>query len=303
MSKTILVVLLGTEAGEPVDLHQSLQRSEAQARGRAAGLDVEVACAPGFDHFRVVKKRLADHDHPVDAVVVEPASNTSLTLLLKDLRGQKGFMALNSWDPLVEESARRGWGPGLPFGTVSMDHKSIGRIQGAQLSRALPEKASVLVVTGPSRASAVQERLQGLKEAVRPDIRLHDAEAGQWGEAAGIVAFESWYGIFKSRHEVVHAIVGQSDDLAVGARSAATAVSNPEHAAMFGRALVFGVGACAGYGRDLVDRGRLHASVVAPPTAGTAIDLLARFWKDGTPIPLLTLNAASPYPPASVATA
>ena len=66
---------------------------------------------------------------------------------------------------------------------------------------------------------------------MRPDIQLHDTEAGQWSEAAGIIAF----------------------------------------------------------------------SVVAPPTAGTAIDLLARFWKEGRPVPLRTFNAATPYPLTSVA--
>jgi ABC-type sugar transport system substrate-binding protein len=300
MAKRVFLVLLGNEAGEPVDLHQALQRTEARARGRATGLEVEVACAPGFDQFRVVKKRLVDASSPVDAVVVEPANTSSLTLVLRDLKGHTGLVVLNAWDSLIEQSARE-WGPGFPLGTVSMNHENIGQTQGAQLSKALPPSASVLVVTGPSRSSAAQERLRGLKETVRPDIQLHDTEAGQWSEAAGIIAFNSWYGLFKSRSETIHAILGQSDDVAVGARSAAIAVSNPQHVAMFEKALLFGVGACAGFGKDLVDQGKLHASVVAPPTAGTAIDLLARFWKEGRPVPLRTFNPATPYPLTSVA--
>jgi len=302
MSKTLFVVLLGNEAGEPVDLHQVLQRDEALAQGKKTGLRVEVACAPGYDQFRVLKKRLADPASPVDAVIAEPASIPTLTLILRDLRGHMGLVVLNAWDPLVEQSAGQ-WGDGLPLGTVSMDHESIGKIQGAQLAKLIPENGSVLVVTGPPRSSAAQERLQGLRATVRSDIHVHDTEAGQWNEAAGITAFNSWYGIFKSRSETIHAIAGQSDDVAVGAHSAAVAVPSAEHAAMFARAKLLGVGACPGYGRELVDKGTLHASVVAPPTAGTAVDLLARFWAEGRPVPLQTLNTPAPYPPTSVGTA
>jgi ABC-type sugar transport system substrate-binding protein len=299
MSKTVFVLLLGNEAGDPVDLYQALQRTEAMAQGNAAGIRVEVACAPGYDQFRVLKKRLADASFPVDAVLAEPASGSTLGLILKDLKGRTGLVLLNAWDPLIEESARD-WGVGHPLATVSMPHEGIGEIQGAQVSRVVPPNGSVLVVTGPSRSSAAQERLRGLRATARPDIQVHDTEAGQWSEAAGIIAFNSWYGIFKSRDEVVHAIVGQSDDVAMGARAAAAAVPNAQHAAMFAKARVLGVGACPGYGRELVDNGTLHASVVAPPTTGTAIGLLRRFWQDGKPPALRSFNTALPYPATSV---
>ena len=299
MGKNVFVVLLGDEKGEPVDLHQVLQREEALAEGKKAGFHVEVVCAPGYDQFRVLKKRLADPSSPVDAVVAEPASASTVTLMLKDLKGRVGLVLLNSWDPLVEQSAAD-WGAGLPLATVSMPHEEIGEIQGAQLSAVVPENGSVLVVTGPSRSSAAQGRLRGLRAAARPDIQIHDTEAGQWNEAAGITAFNSWYGVFKSRSEVIHAIAGQSDDVAIGARAAAVAVPNAEHAAMFQKARLFGVGACQGYGRELVDTGALQASVVAPATAGTAVALLERYWTDGKPLPLQSFNAAAPYPATSV---
>jgi Periplasmic binding protein domain len=299
LSKTVFALLLGNEAGEPVDLYQALQREEAVTEGSAAGFQVEVACAPGYDQFRVLKKRLADASSPVDAVLAEPASSSALALILRDLKGRAGLVLLNAWDPLVEQNAP-GWGAGLPLATVSMPHERIGEIQGAQVSAVVPPNGAVLVVTGPSRSSAAQERLRGLRATARPDIQVHDTEAGQWSEAAGIIAFNSWYGIFKSRDEVIHAIAGQSDDVAMGARAAAAAVPNAQHAAMFAKAKVLGVGACPGYGRELVDDGTLHASVVAPPTTGTAITLLRRFWADGKPPALRSFNSAVPYPVASV---
>jgi ABC-type sugar transport system substrate-binding protein len=151
-------------------------------------------------------------------------------------------------------------------------------------------------VTGPSRSSAAGERLQGLKSTLRPDIQVSDIEAGQWNETEGALAFSIWYGVFKSRRETIEAVVGQSDDLAVGARQAATKVPNAEHARIFAEAKYFGVGAVPGVGKEKVDDGTLHASIVAPPNAGTAIELLHQYWATARPLPLRSFSEVVPYP-------
>jgi ABC-type sugar transport system substrate-binding protein len=234
----------------------------------------------------------------VDAVVAEPASVATAGLILKNLRGKAGLVLLNVWDPSFEPELGS-WGGGLPAGTISQPQRRIGEIQGRQLSAAMPQGANVLVVTGPSRSSAARERLEGLRSTVRPDVTLHTTEAGQWSETDGILAFNSWYGVFKSRREEIHAIAGQSDDLAVGAGKGGGAVANPEHARMFAEARLFGVGGCPGYGKDHVDAGRLTASVTVRPNAGLAIDLLKRFWADGRPLPMQSTSEAMPYPAGS----
>jgi ABC-type sugar transport system substrate-binding protein len=296
MARRVLVLLLGSSDGRPADLYQDLQGREARARGAALGVDVDVVHCPGFGQYREVRKRIADAGRPLDAVVTEPATVAGIELLLKDLKGRTGLVLLNAWDPMVAAQAHD-WGPGLPFGTISMPHREFGEMQGRQVSAVVPPEGGVLVVTGPARSSAAVERLEGLKSTVRPDIRVHDIEAGQWNEADGALAFGSWYGVFKSRRETIDAVVGQSDDLAVGARQAATAVPNAEHARMFAAAKYFGVGAVPGFGREKVDEGTLYASIVAPPNAGTAIDLLHRHWSAGTAVPLRSFTAVAPYPP------
>ena len=92
--------------------------------------------------------------------------------------------------------------------------------------------------------------------------------------------------------------MGQSDDLAVGARGAATKVPNAEHARMFARAKYFGVGAVPGFGKERVDDGTLHASIVAPPNTGTALELLRQYWATGRPLPLRSFTDVVPYPPS-----
>jgi ABC-type sugar transport system substrate-binding protein len=296
MARTVFVLLIGDTEGKPVDLYQVLQEKDALAEGRAAGFQVDVAWATSFDQYGAVRKRLAAS--PVDAVVVEPASIATAGLILKNLQGQTGLVLLNAWDASFEPHLAA-WGGGLPAGTISQPQAEIGRIQGRQVSAAVPDGAKVLVVTGPPRSSAARERLEGLRSAVRPDITLHTTEANQWSETDGILAFNSWYGVFKSRREEVHAIAGQSDDLAVGASKAGGAVANAEHARMFGKSRLFGVGGVPGYGREMVDEGRLVASVTVRPNAGMAVAMLQRFWTDGKPLPLQSTSEAAPYPAGS----
>jgi ABC-type sugar transport system substrate-binding protein len=296
MAKSVFVLLIGDTDGKPVDLFQVLQEKDALAEGRVAGYQVDVAWATSFDQYGSVRKRLAAS--PVDAVVVEAASVTTAGLILKNLQGRTGLVLLNVWDPSFEPYLV-GWGSGLPAGTISQPQAEIGRIQGQQLSGAVPEGANVLVVTGPPRSSAARQRLEGLRSGVRPDITLHTTEANQWSETDGILAFNSWYGVFKSRREEIHAVAGQSDDLAVGASKAGRAVANPDHARMFGRARLFGVGACPGYGKEMVDDRRLVASVTVRPNAGMAVAMLRRFWSDGKALPLQSTSEATAYPAES----
>jgi hypothetical protein len=297
VARNVLVLLLGTNDGGPIDLYQDLQGKTARAKGEALGLNVEVVFCSAFGQYRVVRKRLGDTALPLDAVVTEPATVASMDLILKDLNGRTGVVLLNAWDPLVETHFGQ-WAPGFPIGTISMPHLRFGELQGKQVSGVVSSGGSILVVTGPSRSPAAVERLQGLRSTVRSDIQVFDIEAGQWNEAEGALAFGAWYGVFKSRQEAIEAIVGQSDDLAVGARRAATTVTNVEHARMFAQAKYLGVGAVPGFGKEKVDDGTLYASIVAPPNAGTAVELLHRYWTTGRALALRSFTDVVPYPPS-----
>jgi ABC-type sugar transport system substrate-binding protein len=295
LARNVLVLLLGNNDGRPVDLYQDLQGKTAEARGAALGVNVEVVFCSSFGQYRVIRKRLSETAVPLDAVVTEPATVASLELILKDLKGRTGLVLLNAWDPLAASHFDE-WGKAFPVGAISMPHLKFGELQGKQVSGVVKPEGSILVVTGPSRSSAAVERLQGLRASVRPDIHVFDTEGGQWSEAEGALAFNTWYGVFKSRNETIQAVVGQSDDLAVGARRAATSVANPAHARMFAEAKYFGVGAVPGFGREKVDDGTLYASIVAPANTGMAIDLLHRFWAGGQRLPQRSFTDVVPYP-------
>jgi ABC-type sugar transport system substrate-binding protein len=293
MSKTILLLLTGDPGGE-TDHYQVLQEEEARSEAKAGGLQLEIVFTTGFDQLRVIRKRLRDTGAaPLDAVIVEPSTVSAAGLLLKQLKGTTGLVLLNAWTAEVEEYARD-WGP-HPFGTVSTDHLSIGRIQGRQATALLPEGGQVLCVTGPPGSSAAIQRLEGLK-SVLGDRPLYESAAGSWTESDGSTAFERWYGIYRKRAFRVDVIAAQSDELAMGVKRSCKTLADPAHKEMLLRASLLGVDAVPGFGRKLVDAGELRASVVTPANTGEAIRHLRRFWEQGRPIPLQALTAPSPYP-------
>jgi ABC-type sugar transport system substrate-binding protein len=214
---------------------------------------------------------------------------------LKDLQQKAGLVLLNVWTPEIEEYAKS-WSKALPFGTISTHHTKVGEIQGQQASARLPARGHVLCVTGPSRSSAAVERMEGFKRTLRKDATFDETAGGSWTEADGISAFNSWYGIRKTRAIKVDVIAAQNDELGLGARSAIEAIGNSEHRKVLSAAAILGVDACPGYGRKAVDQGRLTASVTTPANTGEAIRALNKFWATGIPVRLKALTPPSPYP-------
>jgi ABC-type sugar transport system substrate-binding protein len=297
-AKRLFVLLIGNKERGDVNHFQLLQEDTAHAEGKRLGLSVEVAFAPGFDQLRVLKKRTSDAASPVDAVVTEPANNSTMDLVMNELRGKTGLVILSAWAPSIEAAAR-GWGDGLPFGTVGTDHAKVGEIQGRQVKGLLPQGGRVLYVAGPLRSSAAQQRLEGLKSQVGSGIRVEEISAGQWTESDGIVALNDWYRVAKSGDPVVTVVAAGNDELAVGARRACEALPNAAHREALLRARFLGVDACPTFGQKLVTEKQLYASVLTPANTGLALTLLHRFWTQGAALPLRSFTEARPWPPTS----
>jgi ABC-type sugar transport system substrate-binding protein len=294
--RRVFVLLIGNPAGGEVNHFQLLQEQTALEEGRQLGLEVEVMFAAAFDQLRVLKRRLIDAAAgPPDAVVTEPASTATLDLILAELRGRTGLIVLSAWGPSIER-AMAGWGANLPIGGVGTDHAKVGEIQGKQVKGLLPSGGRVLYVAGPLRSSAAQQRLDGLKAQLGADIRLEETSAGQWIESDGVVAFNDWYRVAKSRDPVVQVIAAGNDELALGARSACEALTQPEHREALLRAKFLGVDACPTFGQRLIAERKLTASVLTPANTRLALSLLHNFYSHGTPLPGRSFTEARPYP-------
>jgi len=300
MAKCVFVLLIGNKERGEINHFQLLQEETARSEGTRLGLEVEVAFAPGFDQLRILKRRLMEAEaKPLDAVVTEPASTSTMDLVLRELQGKVSLVILSAWGSAIESSASA-WGQGLALGTVSTDHVKVGEIQGRQVTALLPSGGRLLYVAGPARSSAAQQRLEGLKSQVGSAVEVHEISAGQWTESDGIVAFNDWYRVAKAGDPVLHVVAGGNDELALGARRACEALTSADHRAALLAAKFLGVDACPTFGRKLVDEGTLNASVETPANTGLALAHLAAFWKDGRPVPLRSFTEARAFPPSSV---
>jgi ABC-type sugar transport system substrate-binding protein len=295
----VFVLLIGNKERGDVNHFQLLQEETAASEGQRLGIDVEVAFAPGFDQLRLLKKRLADSAlPPLDAVLTEPANNSTMDLVLRELRGKLGLVILSAWGPSIEAAAAD-WGGALPLGTVGTDHVRVGEIQGRQVTVLLPSGGRVLYVAGPQRSSAAQQRLDGLKSQLGPGVEVQETSAGLWTESDGIVAFNDWYRVAKARDPIVQVVAAGNDELALGARRACEALASSEHRGALLKAHFIGVDACPTFGQRLVAEKQLTASVFTPANTGLALSHLHRFWTLRTPVPLRSFTEANPWPPGS----
>jgi len=293
--RCVFVLLLGDAETGDVDHFQLLQQRTALEEGNRLGFDVEVVPAPAFDQFRILKRRLLDGEAPpLAAVVTEPGSTSALELMMNELRGKVGLIILSAWGPAFERAATT-WGPGLPIGAVGTNHIQVGEIQARQVRLLLPERGRVLYVAGPLRSLAAQQRLEGLKKELGPDIPLMETSAGRWIVADGAVAFNDWYRVAKARDPVVHVVAAGSDELAMGAREACEALAQPQHREALLTAKFLGVDACPTYGAKLVAEGQLAGSVLTPANTGLALAHLQRFFDEGVPVPALSFTEAQPF--------
>jgi len=298
-TKRAFVLLIGNKERGEVNHFQLLQEEAALAEGRRLGIDVEVAFAPGFDQLRVMKRRLVDATAPpLDAVVTEPASTSTMDLMLRELKGKTGLVILSAWGPAIEQNAAS-WGAGLPLGNVSTDHTAVGEIQGRQVQALLRQGGRLLCIAGPARSSAAQQRLEGLKSQLTEKIEAQEISAGAWTESDGIVAFNDWYRVAKARDPIVQVVAGGNDELALGAKRACEALADTGHRDALLGAKFLGVDGCPTFGQKLVEDGTLAASIVTPANTGLALDQLSRFWKQSTPMPLRSYTKATPLPLAS----
>jgi ABC-type sugar transport system substrate-binding protein len=181
--------------------------------------------------------------------------------------------------------------PTLPITAVGIDQVEIGRIQGRQFRKLLPEgHGLVLYVQGPADTSAARGRLAGASaELESTGIELKVVE-GQWTEASGEQVVSRWLRL-KQYEKLRPDVVGcQNDAMAVGARRALA--SDPA----VSRMPITGVDGLPSGGQRLVTSGELAATVIVPPSTGPAVRLVAEFLLEGARLPEQVVLQPTPFP-------
>ncbi len=259
------------------------------------GADLDIVCAQddGILQSQQLLKRIqsAAETRP-DAIIFEPAGSTALPHVARAAAAEGIGWVVLSRDAEYIAELRSAFH--IPAFVVTADHEEIGRIQGRQLAMLLPRGGIVLVIQGPSQSKAASFRYAGLLTTKPENIHLRAVKA-HWTEASAQKAVSSWLALSTSRGTDLVAVCAQDDSMAMGARKAFEQ-SDHELRQSWLQIPFLGCDGMPKTGQEWVRRGLLTATVLSPPTAPVAIDLIARFLRHGTMPPPRTLTETRSIP-------
>jgi ABC-type sugar transport system substrate-binding protein len=179
-----------------------------------------------------------------------------------------------------------------PVFSVTTDQEEVGRIQGKQLA-SLVADGNILYIEGPS-SSVSRLRTKGMLATKPPKVVMKTLK-GDWTESSAQQAVKSWLSLSTSRQLHIRAVVCQNDAMAMGARKAFVDLTEKDREQWLSTPFL-GCDGVAKTGQEWVHRGFLTATVITPPTAGQALEILVKATRMGTAPPEHTPSTARPFP-------
>jgi len=293
MKRLHVVVSLITQDND----YQVEQAAAAEESARRLGVDVEVLYADADSiqqSQQILKYVQAPPEARPDGIIFEPVGGLALPQV-----GRAAVAAGISWVVLnreVEYVKQLRSAFKVPVFIVAVDNLEAGRIQGRQMGALLPNGGSVLYIQGPSDADASKLRTAGMYETKPANIQVKTMK-GNWTEASAFKAITSWLRLSTSQQSHIDVIVAQNDAMAAGAKKAFQQFSYEAEGRDRWVSLPFlGVDGVPKPGQAWVRSSVLAATVVCPPLAGTAMDLLVRALQTRAIPPETTLVAPHSFP-------
>jgi len=275
--------------------YQIEQVKGARQAAARAGADLEIVFAQDdgiLQSQQLLQRIQSTIEARPDVIIFEPAGSTTLPHVARAAAAAKIGWVVLSRDAEYIGELRSAFS--IPAFVVASDHTEIGRIQGRQLAALLPRGGIVLLIQGPAHSKAANLRHNGLLETKPDNIQLRSVK-GHWTEASAHKAVQSWLDLSTSRGTAVAAVCAQDDSMAMGARKAIEQ-STHELGQSWRQVPYLGCDGMPKTGQEWVRRGLLTATVLSPPTAPIAIDLITRFLQQGTMPPPSTLTQAQSIP-------
>jgi len=277
MTKTQILLSVTNDSND----YQIEQVKGARLAAARMGADLEIVYAQddGIVQSQQLLNRIqyAAKARP-NVVIFEPAGSTTLPQVARAAAAASIGVVVLSRDAEYIEELRSVFH--IPAFVVAADQEEIGRIQGRQLAALLPRGGIVLSIQGPTQSKAAHLRHMGLLETKPENIQLRVVKA-HWSEASAQKSVHSWLSLSTSRGTEITAVCAQDDSMAMGARKA---FEESEHklSQSWLQIPFLGCDGMPNTGQEWIRRGLLTATVLSPPTAPVAIDLIARFLQDGT---------------------
>ncbi len=272
MKKLNFVISLTTKDND----YQNLQASSASEAARRLGVEIQILHA---DNDSIVQsqqllKIIQSHSdsHP-DGIIFEPVGGTALPQVARAAAAAGiSWVVMNREVEYVEE-LRKAYR--LPIFSLSSNHEEIGRIQGRQMAALLPQGGSILYIQGPSESMAAKGRTTGMYETKPTNIQVKVMK-GQWTEASAHKTVSSWLTLSTARQTPVDAVICQNDAMASGARKAFQEISDSAERERWLSLPYTGCDGVPETGQSWVRNKLLTATVVIPPIAGQALEMLVR---------------------------
>jgi len=290
MNKLNVVLSLITDDND----YQLEQAASAQAAALRLGINLQVVYA-GNDAVHQTQQILKFVQEPSkrpDAIVVEPAGTGMPQIARAAVGAGIAWAVVNSDVDYVAQLRQHAL---VPVFTIVSNHEAIGKIQGQQIGALLGEQGCVLYIEGPSVRDVSKIRAKGMMATKPPGVEVKMLK-GDWTQNSGYNAVRSWLSLSTSRQLHIGLVAAQNDDMAIGARRAFEEISESRDRDSWLRLPFIGCDGVPRSGQEWVRQGRLSATVVAPPIAGEALQLLANALKAGSQPPDRTVVQPSSYP-------
>lgn len=290
MKKLRIVVSLPND-----NAYQHQQEIAAKSTGEQLGLEMQVIHA--HDDSITQSQQLLEiiqsrSENMPSGFLVEPVTATGLRRVAEVAVGKgMGWVISNSDVDYVTQLRKS---PQVPVFTVTQGQQEIGRMQGKQLAQLLPQGGSVLCIEGPSMSSVAVLRHEGL-ESTKPRNLQTTVLRSKWSEESAYQCVRGWLKLATSRAEKFDMVVGQTHELALGAKKALQTTDNPDQQKKWQVMPFLGIGISSQV-KPLVDGRTLKAAVVTSLTMELALRMLIRAIETQVQPPERTVVETSSYP-------
>ena len=257
--------------------YQQEQAHSAKLMASKHGVDVLIVDADNdtiIQSTQLLKAIQSDPQERPNAVILEPAGGTALPQVARAaVDAGIGWAVLNRQASYISELRLRSM---VPVFAVSSDQVEVGRISGRQCAALLPRGGAILYIAGPSQSEAARDREIGMRETIPSNVHVTVLK-GQWTEESAKKAIAGWLKLSTSQKATIDLVISQNDAMAIGARKAFQELSSDQE-----RWMNIPLQGCDGVpttGQSWVRSGLLRSTIIIPPTAGQAIEIMANALK------------------------
>ncbi len=293
--KKLTVVLSLTNRDNDYQIEQA---KAAQEAARKYDVDLQIVDAQNDasnQSSQLFKFIQAAEGQRPDAIVFEPVGTALAQVARAAASAGVGWVVLNREVDYLAD-LRRAYK--VPLFSISSNHEDVGRIQGRQVAALLPAGGTALYVQGPSGSDAAQQRTDGMMQTKPANVQIRAMKA-QWTEASAYQAVNSWLRLAIAKDLGIGLVAAQDDSMALGARKAFEDQAGPNRERWLSLPFL-GCDGMPDTGQAWVRRGLLAATVVIPPNADLALEMIAKAMQSGTQPQERTLTTPSSYPPLPV---